>query len=148
MSKRKLLFFVALIVFVFTLVLLLTGSSWLLISLSDTQNIPTGTFITWLGLIALPSMILLGKNRLYYPKNAIDKLFNKLMITALILAILWVPVSYLLAGNISFSFTEKAEFQGGQDAMRLFWIFTYGIPIFSLGTFLLYSIFSFFRKKE
>ncbi|MBO6607321.1 hypothetical protein [Psychroserpens sp.] len=148
MSARRLLFILALIVFVVTLVLLVTGSKWLVISLSDTQNIPSGTFITWLGLIALPASIILGINGLYFPKNKRDRLFKKIMLFAVILAILWVPISYLLAGNLSFSFTEKAVFQGGQDAMHWFWRYTYGIPIFSLGTFLLYGILSAFRKKE
>ncbi len=148
MSVRRLLFILALIIFIVTLVLLMTGSKWLVISLSDTKNIPSGTFITWLGLIALPTSIILGVNSLYFPKNKRDRLFKKIMLFAVILAVIWFPVSYLLAGNISFSFTEKAVFQGGQDAMRWFWRYTYGIPIFSLGTFLLYGILSAFRKKE
>ncbi len=148
MSTRRLLFILALIVFIVTLILLITGSNLLLISLSSTQNIPSGTFITWFGLIALPASILLGTNRLYFPKNSLDRLFKKLILLPLILAILWVPISYLLAGNLSNTFSEKAVFQGGQDAMKLFWIFTYSIPILSLGLYLLYGIFSAFRKKE
>ncbi len=148
MTTRRLLFILALIVFIVTLVLLITGSKLLLISLSSTQNIPSGTFITWLGLIALPASILLGVNRLYMPKTRLDRLFSKLLLLPLVLAILWVPISYLLAGNLSNTFSEKAVFQGGQDAMKLFWIFTYSIPVLSLGLFLLFGIFSAFRKKD
>ena len=52
--------------------------------------------------------------------------FLKIMI---LLGILWVPISYLLAGNLSFSFSEKETFQGGQDAMRWFWRLSYGIGV-------------------
>ena len=148
MSVRRLLIVLSLTVFTVALILLLSGSKWLLISLSDTSNIPLGTFITWMGLISLPAIIFLGISRLYYPKNAVDKLFKKLIILTLIIAVLWVPVSYLLAGNISFTFGEKVSFQGGQTAMKWFWIFTYTIPGLSLFVFLLFGIVSAFRRKE
>ena len=148
MSIRRLLFILSVIVFITVSVLLTTGSKWLLISLSKTSNIPSGTFITWLGLIALPSLILLGTNKLYFPKSSIDKLFRKFILFALLLAILWVPVSYFLAGNISFTFSEKDTFQGGQKAMQWFWYFTYGIPIYSLSIILIYGIISLFKTRN
>jgi hypothetical protein len=64
------------------------------------------------------------------------------------LAVLWVPISFALAGNISFNFSTKPGFQGGQEAMRIFWGYTYGIAI---GAFLplvghwIYLLFSKFK---
>ena len=46
--------------------------------------------------------------------------------------LLCVPVSFALAGNISFNFSTKPGFLGGQEAMRIFWGYTYGIAIGAL----------------
>lgn len=145
MSLRRVLFLFSLIIFLTTLVLLITGSKWLLISLSSSANIPSGTFITWLGLIAFPLSMYLGNTRLIYTKNKTDKVFRMLIFIAIILAVLWVPISYLLADNISFTFSEKNSFRGGQDAMKLFWQYTYAVPIYSLIIILLYWIYSAFK---
>jgi hypothetical protein len=56
-----------------------------------------------------------------------------------------VPVSYLLAGNLSFSFSEKATFQGGQAAMRWFWRYSYGLAVLPLTVLLLDGLTRLFR---
>jgi len=64
----------------------------------------------------------------------------------ILLAILWVPISYLLAGNIAFTFTESITFQGGQQAMKLFWYFIYFLSLGPLFIVSIYGIFKFFKK--
>lgn len=57
MPVRKLLFITALAVIAICAYLLITGSPLLLRSLADDIYVPLGTFITWIGLIALPLSI-------------------------------------------------------------------------------------------
>ncbi|MGC6284226.1 MAG: hypothetical protein ACON4X_01105 [Polaribacter sp.] len=133
--KYKIQFYSSLIIFIGVLYLFLTGSSWLTLSLHDTKYVPAGTFITWLGMIAFPTSIYFGV--FIRVHNGFRNILKKILIGCLIMAILWIPVCYLLAGNISFSFSGKPEFQGGQTAMKLFWIFTYGIPAITLVTLIL-----------
>ncbi len=147
MKKRTLGLLVSVIIFGLSLYLLVTGSSVLLISLSDSSNIPLGTFITWLGMIALPFIFYFSIRRFRLPQTRTEKVFSQILKLFIALAVLWVPISYLLAGNISNTFTEKAEFQGGQLAMKIFWFncyFTVAAPIFLAFVFGIYSI---FRKK-
>ena len=66
----------------------------------------------------------------------------------IVLGILWVPISYLLAGNFSFTFSEKETFQGGQAAMRWFWRLSYGIGIGALLTLIVFWISLLFKKKK
>ena len=47
----------------------------------------------------------------------------------ILFGLFWIPISYLLAGNLSFTFSEKEGFQGGQSAMNCFWFFNYGIGV-------------------
>jgi len=144
MMKRKIGFFISLFVFLVAAVLLVSGSSLLTISLSEEYALPSGTFITWFGMMALPMSILLGIKRLHSPENKLYKILRILVWLSLLLAFLWVPVSYLLAGNLSFSFSEKESFQGGQTAMRWFWRYAYLVVILPLVVFLSHGLISIF----
>ena len=147
MKKRKLWFIGSLIVFVTAAVLLITGSSVLTLSLSQKANIPLGTFITWFGIISLPLCFYYGIRRLREPGTSVDKYFGLLLKGLMGLAILWMPICFLLAGNMSFTFTEKAEFQGGQLAMRIFWFFSYFMVAGPIAFAAIFGIASLFRKK-
>lgn len=121
MIKRKIWFFSSLIVTFSIITLLVTGSSILMIALDDANSIPLGTFITWAGMITLPLTIYWGIKELRKPSSKLNKVLSRFLKIIIILGVLWVPISYLLAGNLSFSFSEKETFQGGQAAIRWFW---------------------------
>ncbi len=148
MNKRQIWFYGSLLVTLVTLVLLMTGSPVLTISLNDSNTIPLGTFITWAGMISLPLAIYWGVRPLRKPAGTVVRFISVLLKISLILAILWVPISYLLAGNLSFSFSEKATFQGGQTAMKWFWRYSYGIGIVAVASLLAYWISLLFKPKK
>lgn len=74
------------------------------------------------------------------PNEKLDKFLSITLKIILLLGVLWVPISYLLAGNLSFTFSEKEAFQGGQSVMKWFWGLSYGIGIGSLFALLTYWI--------
>lgn len=148
-GKRKVWFYVSIFVVVSALYLLVSGSSILTIALDKNNSVPLGTFITWIGLISFPLMIFFGVKELRQPTNMFTKILGIFLKSMLILALLWLPISYLLAGNISFNFSENDSFQGGQLAMRWFWRLSYGIVIGSiliLLIFLLVRLFKFIKR--
>lgn len=147
MNRRKIWFFSSLIVALSTIIILVTGSSLLMIALDDINSIPLGTFITWAGMIALPLSVYWGIKELRKPSNKLNRILSGFIKIIIILGILWVPISYLLAGNLSFTFSEKETFQGGQVAMKWFWRLCYGIGISSILTIIIYNISLIFRKK-
>ncbi|NNE27922.1 MAG: hypothetical protein HKN09_13845 [Saprospiraceae bacterium] len=137
--KIKYIFLASLAMVFIVAILLITGSPLLTLPTPGLKGVPLGTFITWVGLMSLPYAIFWGSDDLRNPKSKLERSLNILLISAFIMAVLWIPVSYLLAGNMSFNFTEKASFQGGQSAMRLFWTYTYcvvGFPILILLLFI------------
>lgn len=67
-----------------------------------------------------------------------NKILASLLKGILSLSILWAPISYLLAGNFSFTFSGTEDLQGGQEAMKIFWVFSYSIVIGTLLIFVLY----------
>jgi hypothetical protein len=129
MNKRKIYFYSALILTIGVIILLVTGSSLLNIALNSDETVPFGTLITWIGMISLPLTIYWGIKELRKPTNKLNRILSGFLKVIIVLGILWVPISFLLAGNLSFSFSEKETFQGGQDAMRWFWRLSYGIGI-------------------
>lgn len=147
MKKRKIYFFGALILTSCTTVLLVTGSPVLSIALVNDPSIPFGTLITWSGMISLPLTIYWGIEEMRIPTGKLNKILSGFLKLMIISGILWVPISFLLAGNLSFTFSEKEIFQGGQLAMRWFWRFSYGIVIGTILTLIIFWLSILFNKK-
>ena len=148
MTKRKVLFLIYLILTLTVITLLVTGSSLLTIPLDNANTIPLGTFITWAGIVSFPMSIYWGVRELRWPTKRLNHFLAIFLKLIILIAILWVPLSYLLAGNIAFTFSEKASFQGGQSAMKWFWFLSYGVGIAPFMTILVYWISLLFKNKE
>ena len=132
MNLNKILSSIFIILSITIIFLLVSGSSLLTISLNASNSFPSGTLITYIGLISLPCAIYFGSKKIRNPENKPYRFLSKFLKTGIFLALLWLPVSYLLAGNFSFTFSQKNTFQGGQLAMKFFWYFTYSPPILSV----------------
>ena len=148
MNRRKTYFYSTLILTLATIILLVTGSSLLTMALDSHKTIPFGTLITWAGMISLPLTIYWGVKELRKPSRKVNRILSGFLKIIIVLGILWVPISYLLAGNLSFSFSEKETFQGGQAAMQWFWRLSYGIGLGAILTLIIYWISLLFIKKK
>ena len=147
MRRKKIWFYISLFLVLSTLFLLITGSSMLTIPLDKNNAVPSGTFITWIGIISLPLTIYWGVKELRHPSTLFNKFLALMLVVMIILAVLWVPICYLLSGNISFSFSEKDSFQGGQLAMRWFWRFSYSVALGPILLLIAYWISLLWRKR-
>lgn len=148
MNNRIFYFFAAFSITVIVVVLLVMGSSILNMNLNKQNSIPLGTFITWAGMISLPLSVYWGINKLRIPQTSFERLLSIGIKVIILLGILWVPISYLLAGNLSFSFSERETFQGGQSAMRWFWRLSYGIGLGTIVILFIYWISLLFKKGK
>ena len=148
MNKRRTYFLSALIITISVIILLVTGSSLLTIDLDIDKSIPLGTLITWIGMISLPLTEYWGIKEMIKPSNKLNRVLSGQLKALIILGVFWAPISYLLAGNLSFTFSEKETFQGGQDAMRWFWCLNYGIGIGAVLTIFTYWISLLFKKSK
>jgi hypothetical protein len=148
MNKRKIYFYSALILTIGVIILLVIGSSLLTITMDSNGSIPLGTILTWAGMISLPSTIYWGVKEMRKPSSKLNRILSGFLKIIVVLGILWVPISYLLAGNLSFSFSEKETFQGGQNAMRWFWRLSYGIGIGAILIISTYWITLLFKKDK
>lgn len=148
MKNRKIWFVASLLILIAASYLLITGSPLLVRPIVSGSKIPMGTFITGLGFLSLPSAIYLGTKRFHPPVTSMHQNFALLFKILIVLALLWIPVSYLLAGNLSFTFSEKATFQGGQTAMKIFWYNSGGLVVLPIILWMVYGVFSVFKKRK
>jgi len=145
MTQPKFYFFASLTIFIIVAILLITGSFVLTEPLYNGSTIPMGTPLTWLGIISLPLAIFFGVERFRKPTK-IYELLSQILKFSLTLAVLWVPISYLLAGNLSFSFSEKSGFQGGQFAMKWFWGYSYTVAILPITLLIIHWVLTLARR--
>ena len=148
MNKQKIRFYFSLTAVLITIFLLVTGSPILSKPLYNSSTIPFGTIITWVGIIALPLSIYWGNNNFRNPNTTFNKYLGNFLKVIILLTFLWVPISFLLAGNLSFSFTEKETFQGGQLAMKWFWRITYGTAISPILLIIIYWLSQLILSKK
>lgn len=99
-------------------------------------------------MVALPLTPYWGVKELRKPTTKLNKILSGCLKMIIILGILWVPLSYGFAGNLSFTFSEKESFQGGQTAMKWFWRLSYGIGIGTVVIWLLYGIVLLFKGNK
>jgi len=147
MNKTKLIFFISLLISIAVTFLLITGSNFLLIVLLEDPYLPSGTLITWAGLIAMPMAVFTGNKKLRNPSSLREQVFSNLLKAFILLSILWLPVSYFLAGNLSFTFSEKAVFQGGQLAMKIFWWYSYAVAAIPIALLILHYVIRTMKQK-
>jgi len=144
MKWRNAMLIGSLLLLVFILFLLATGSPVLTAPLDSAGRFPAGNFLTWLGMLLLPLSIYLGFFTRPVAQDPRINIFRFGLLIALVLALLWGLVAYGLAGNWQFSFSSQAEgFVGSPRASAFFWYWNYlvaGWPIFVL---LLYLVFRF-----
>ncbi len=146
MKKPKIYFFLSLCLFFLCAFLLVTASPALEYPLGENDTIPLGSFITWAGLIAMPMSIYWGSVKFRTPEGTFYKVLSTCLKVTILLALLWLPISYGLAGNMNFNFGQGSSFRGGQTAMKLFWSLSKGIPIASIFLFTLHLAVSVYRR--
>lgn len=147
MKNRKIWLFASLIIALISSFLLISGNALLTKSIWNNVYFPFGTLTTWLGFIGLSFSVYCGIKELRKPTNFFTKLLSYQLKVALVLSFLWIFISYVLAGNFSFTFTETNTFQGGQLAMKIFWILCYTLVIIPILVFFSYHILKTLRPK-
>jgi len=138
MRNKKIVYYILLIIIITTAFLLLTGSDLLLAALLRDPYIPFGNLLSWLALISITGILKMSPylfSQLIWSGNWFNRVSHILFIGAL----LWAPICVILAGNFSNSFSGRNALQGGQMAMKTFWI--YSISLASISIMLLIIVY-------
>ena len=126
--RRKSLVFLALGVFACSAWLLATGSPWSLIEVTLAPGLPLGTLVAWAGIVALPVASLLGFHRYLDRESRLSRASRFSVLCLLVLSAAWGLVSYGLAGNWAFNFSNQSvSFRGSVAAGGAFRVYTVAV---------------------
>ena len=93
-------------VIIFLLLVFLFKAEWLTIGIG--RNLPVGTLVSWLLIVAFAAVMLLLFNR--KTENRVKRFFAATLKVNVTLAAVWGFVSFLLSGNWSFNFGSGIRF--------------------------------------
>ena len=144
--NNKIPFLISLILFLTSSFLLVTGSGLLVKPLMPGSDMPWGTIITWIGLIALPALIYFGIGKIRYSGNTIFRILNIANKLAIIFSSIWGFLSYYLANNWAFVFEQQTGFRGSLRASSYFRNFTIFIIIIPLTILIFYFTYIIIKK--
>ena len=121
-------------------ILLLEGSPILTQAVREGGGLPFGTLVAWVGIIMVPCSILLGIRLIRKPISPVYRFYNRAFLGLTLFSSLWGGVSYLLAGNWAFTFSESEKFRGSEQAGSVFMYYTGILISLTLLLFLAFGI--------
>ena len=105
-------------------ILMLEGLPFMDDSLFKGSEFPIGTLVAWVGIIMLPLSILMGIRIIRSPISHVYRFYHRVFLSMSLLSISWGLVSYLLAGNWAYTFSNNRGFKGSEQAFTVFLYFT------------------------
>jgi hypothetical protein len=119
-----------LLLFLASLLLILSGSPILVKPLMSEFEIPMGTLISWLCIAMLPLSIIMGIRLIRKPTSKVYRFYKRVFLFFFLLGGSWGLLSYYLAGNWAFTFSDTGVFRGSEKAFQS--IVTYTFTLISL----------------
>ena len=121
-------------------ILLLGGFPILSEPVIEGKGLPFGTLIAWLGISMLPLSILVGIRLIRKPTSKVYRFYNRAFWILTLLGLAWGGISYLLAGNWTYTFSNGETFRGSERAFNIFLIYTSFVISITLLTFVIFGI--------
>ncbi len=142
MKTIRVLFWISLAFFILSFLLLLSGSSLLVLSLGGQAAIPLGNLTTALGILAFSVLSFCSLRWRGRPNRTWHRYLVTLAGISIGLSVTWWPVGRMLSGNWSNTFINQPL------ASWWFWNYSYTLVGFPLVLLLLYFLFSLFKRTK
>lgn len=140
MRLKKVYFLLSILIQMFVITSLVTGSPILSTLVVSEGSLAWGNLMTAVLFLLFPLnfMVIRSSRKVHQvPLNV----FRFCVLVSLLLGLFWLPVTYWLSGNWSASFT-------GQDgASKFWWLYTYTTPILPFAGYFLMRFLSVFYKR-
>ncbi|MDG1572777.1 hypothetical protein OZ410_10660 [Robiginitalea sp. M366] len=117
-------------------------------ALVEEPFIPLGNLLFWLAFIAFPIFLDAASFSFRQPAAAWDKWIAKGFRIAVVLAVLWWPVSYGLSGNFANTFSPGPSFVGSERAAGIFWAYSYAMVLLPVALWLLRMLLALLGKPR
>ncbi len=120
--------------------MLLEGLPFLTEPVTEGYGLPFGTLIAWVGITMFPLSILMGIRFIRNPTSEVYHFYKRVFFVFTLLGVAWGGISYLLAGNWTYTFSNDETFRGSERAFNIFLIYTAVLISMTLLTFLIFGI--------
>lgn len=127
---RRLFRLLPILLFLACLLLIATGSPILEKPVRNELEIPFGTLISWVCIAMLPLSIIMSIRLIRKPTSKAYRFYKRVFICLFLLSAAWGLISYYLAGNWSFTYSNTGVFRGSEKAFQI--IVTYTFTLISL----------------
>ncbi len=121
-------------------ILLLEGLPILMEPVIEGIGLPFGTLIAWVGISMFPCSILIGVRLIRKPTTQVYSFYKRVFFVFTLLGVAWGGISYLLAGNWTYTFSNDEGFRGSERAFNIFLIYTFFVISITLLTFVIFGI--------
>ena len=141
-NSIKIFFLASVLIQMFVITSLATASPLLTMPVVEGGSLPWGNLMTAVLFILFPlNFLLMRSTRKIHPIPI--KAFRFCILASIVLGILWIPITYILSGKWSASFS-------GQDLnSKIWWTYTYLAPLLPfVGYFLMRILMIFFRAQS
>lgn len=145
---RRLFRLLPLLLLLVCLFLIITGSPILAEPLMNELEIPRGTIISWLCIAMLPLSIIMGLRPIRKPISLVYRFYKRVFICFLLLGASWGLVSYYLAGNWAFTFSDTGVFRGSEKAFQFIVTYTFALISLTLLFLIIFGIHHFIISKK
>lgn len=121
-------------------ILLLEGSPILTEPVIEGIGLPFGTLITWVGISMFPLSIVIGIRFIRKPTSQVYRFYKRVFFVFTLLGVAWGGISYLLAGNWTYTFSNDEGFRGSEQAFDIFLVYTVFVISITLLTFVIFGL--------
>ncbi len=121
-------------------ILLLEGLPILTEPVIEGIGLPFGTLIAWVGISMFPFSIVIGIRVIRKPTSQVYRFYKGGFFVFTLLGVAWGGISYLLAGNWTYTFSNDEGFRGSEQAFDIFLVYTAFIISISLLTFVIFGL--------
>ncbi len=137
---RRLFRLLPLLLFLACLLLILTGSPLLVKPVMNELEIPFGTLISWVGIAMLPLSVIMGIRLIRKPTSLAYRFYKRVFICLFLFSAAWGLISYYLAGNWAFTYSDTGVFRGSEKAFQLIVKYTFTLISLNLLFLLIFGI--------
>jgi len=139
MKLKQIYFLGSILIQMFVITSLVTGSPLLTMSVTEGGSLPWGNVMTWLLFILFPlNFLLIRKQRKLH--RIPQRFYNSAVLLSLFMGLMWLPVSYILSGN------WHTTFENADTNQQIWESYTYMTPILPfLGYFGMRVLAAFFK---
>lgn len=133
---------------VFSIIPLILAKQYIYYPLIKDPLFPFGNLLAALVILCFVSLGHVFINPLFCPASGRQRILRRISIGLITMAVLWLPVGYVLAGDFAANFAPSDSFQGSNDAGVIYRNYTIGLLVVTPVFWIISVLFKRYELRE